>query len=145
MKNILVIVIVVIVALAAGAGGAFVMAKGNKAKQQTEHVEKPKRTTTYKLEERTINLSDSNASHYLRLTLVLQLAGSGNVKEIEDNYSAGLMDAEINVASKYTYQMLLSSTGKQTLKKELKEGFNTQLKDSGWMVSDVLMTDFLME
>lgn len=150
MKKILIVVLIVIVAAAAGLAGAFVMTKsakgGGHGSDTEQHEAVPvKKAATIKLEERTINLGDVGSSHYLRLTLVIRVIGPGSSKKIEEEYTPLFLDEVINTSSKYTFEYLKTATGKKHLKKELTQGFNSVLKESGWTVTDVLFMDLIME
>ncbi|MHB9130803.1 MAG: flagellar basal body-associated FliL family protein [Armatimonadota bacterium] len=139
-------IVLVAVALAAGAGGTFFYLKnGNKAEAHPVKVEQP--TEIIELDELTLNLADKPQPHYVKAKFALAVSSSkkGKVEEFAKEHKPIFMDRIIAVLSKHTLQSLLSPEGKTSLKEELLKEFNAKLKDSGWEVKEVLLTDFVME
>lgn len=150
MPNIMKVLIVVVV-LAVGGAAFLFFAKpvfgGPK--------EEKKVLSVVPLEERTINLADTNASHYLRLVLELEVVGpkalggegkgEGEKKSEPDKYKARLMDKLILTISAQRYRDLLTAEGKEHLKELLKKGFNEIYQPDKYEVKEVLFTDFIME
>ncbi|HOF87742.1 MAG TPA: flagellar basal body-associated FliL family protein [Armatimonadota bacterium] len=149
----------VLVALAAGAGATFLMMhKGQKAHASAEA---PKIVSVVPLEERTVNLADANAAHYVRLVLELEVVGpvsleaakggghgghgGGGASGGAEKYRARLMDRLIFTVGRQRYATLITVKGKEHLKTELIEAFNEVLKADELEVREVLFTDFVME
>jgi flagellar basal body-associated protein FliL len=110
------------------------------------------------LDERTINLADTSATHYLRLVVELEVVGpealggggeggghGGGGKKEPDKYKARLMDKLILTISAQHYRDLLTVDGKEHLKEKLKEAFNEIYAPDKFTVKEVLYTDFVME
>lgn len=145
MKTVMTILIVLVAAVV-GAGGTFFMLRGgvkNTAIKPAEAAEPPAQTLM--LDERTVNLADTSESRYLRVTLALEVTGTGKAEELEKEHKPKLLDGLIEVASKHTFKSLLRAEGKQTLRQELLDAFNKALQKNGWKVKEVLYTDFVME
>jgi flagellar basal body-associated protein FliL len=145
MKKPVVLGLVLMAVAGAGVGG-MLFAKSGGASAAT-HGEPgaeaaAERTRRFQLEERTLNLADEDESHYLKIALVLQLAGPEPRKDAPDPMPL-LMDALIDQAGRSTYVQLLTPEGKQDLKKRLAEAFGERLAPA--QVRDVLFLDFVME
>jgi flagellar basal body-associated protein FliL len=139
--NKIVIIVLLVVGVGLGAGGALFLKlpKGGHA------AEKEPPTHMLSLEERTINLADKGESHYLKLSLALEMMGKGSIEEFAEEKKPLLMDRMISVVSSYRYETLLVAEGKEKLKKDMVEALNKDLEKHGWTVKEVLFSDFVME
>jgi flagellar basal body-associated protein FliL len=141
------IIIIVVVAVVAGIGSSFVFSRslgkggGGKPAQAAEKLP----VQVLSLDERTVNLADTQDPHFLRITIALELEGKGELEKAAEEFKPKLLDCLISIASKHTFNSLISTEGKEKLKKELHEGYTEKMKDTGWNVREVLFTDFVME
>lgn len=143
--NKIVIILLVVIAMVAGAGGTFVMLRGTKAKAQPVVKVPQLPSKNLALEERTVNLADASGTHYIKLTLVLELVGTADIEKLGEERKPQLYDCAIDIISRYTYKALLKPDGKKHMKEELMAAFSEKLKDDGWIVRDVLFSDLVME
>lgn len=142
-KGIMILAIIVILLVAAG-GTFYTMKTLAKKGGHSKPVEKlPKHIIA--LDERTINLADTDGSHYVRLTVALEIEAKGEVEKASEEQKPKLLDCLIDVVGRQTLKMLLTVKGKAQLKKQLIAGFTERLQDTKWKVDDVLFTDIVME
>ncbi|HEY3417319.1 MAG TPA: flagellar basal body-associated FliL family protein [Armatimonadota bacterium] len=144
MKRVLVILLL---GLVLGGVGAGVFLMRGKLPQVQGSTAKPKKEKTelITLEERVVNLADKPSSHYLKINVAIEVAGSGDVKKVSEEKTPLLMDRLIGVLSQYSYATLLVPEGKAKAKDELVKAFKQCLEDSDWEAKEVLFTNFVME
>ena len=156
MKKPVLIVIILVVAAGAGAGGMMFMQSKSAGAQpagaadaKAEASGEAEKTHRIALEERTLNLSDAEEPHFLKIVPVLEVVGGSDaeeeVKEADKELAAPLMDALIDVVSRSSYNDLLTADGKKKLKTDLIAAFNRRLERHGMIVREVLFADFVME
>jgi flagellar FliL protein len=119
-------------------------AKGGKA--DDKHGDKPAKLAMWKLEEFIVNLADRDDYRYLKISLVLEIAGDGKEGggEGEGNpQEAKARDAVITVLSRKRFADLISEQGKVQLKTELKSELNTVLE--GAQVVNIYFSSFAMQ
>ena len=102
-------------------------------------------TAIIELSERTVNLADTNATHYLKITLALEVLKKNNPEQHIEERKDKLLDEVIGTASRYRYYTLLTYEGKENMRQELKEGFVRALEKDNITVVSVLFVDFVME
>ena len=129
------------------AAGAFTYSKmGGKSHSKSKKTEKPVVLTDWTLDEFIVNLSDVEESHYLKVSLVLEIQdgaagkggeGGGNPQE------AKARDAIITVLTRKCFADLLTENGKDKLKADLKAALNAGLKDT--KVENIYFTSFAMQ
>jgi len=142
----LMIIIVLVVVLVLGVGAvAFMKMKG---KGHGKAAVKEEKLTPWKLEEFVVNLADPNEVHYLKVNLVLDMAGEvaggeGGEGEGGNPDEPKVRDAIIRELSKKQYAELLSEKGKDQLKAELKKSINSQLENA--KVANIYFTSFAMQ
>lgn len=145
MSKTILIVVLVVVALGAGAGIAFFLRPAGGGEAHAAEAAPPEKTERLVIEERTLNLSDPETSHYLKVSPVLVMSGPGDFKEKGEELKPVIMDALIDVVSRSTYVSLLTADGKRALKEQLLTAFNERIEESKWKVKEILFTDFVME
>lgn len=140
-----IIIIIILVAVLAGAGGALIV-KGGKGGHNAEAAEKKELPTAIiTLDERTINLADLDAPHYVRLIVAVEVATEDNVEEAAEEVKPKLLDCMIEIVGKQMFKTLLTPEGKASLKEHLAKGFADVLAEKKWEVKSVLFTDIVME
>lgn len=103
------------------------------------------------LEPLTVNLADMSETAYLRVSLVLDVANgpqgtnseSKNEEAKQNSFSAAVRDAAITVLSRQTSEALLSVSGKEKIKHELKEAL--VVCDPHVNIVDLYFTEFLVQ
>jgi len=149
MKKILLIIIIVVVLL--GGGGAFFLisssGKSKKPKAAEVHHE------TVQLEEFIANLADKSPSHYVKLSLAVEVESSGEggghgggaAEETMKEATPYIRDGVLSILSKQHYAELLSEEGKEALREELKESIQEALEEHEIKVSNILFTDIVLD
>ncbi|MGB9620427.1 MAG: flagellar basal body-associated FliL family protein [Armatimonadota bacterium] len=140
------VVVILVFAMLAGIGAvAFTrMGKAKHGKASVEEVQ----LSQWKLEEFVVNLADVGEPHYLKVDIVLAVAGEaqkggghgeggGNPDEV------AARDCIISVLTRKRYAQLLSADGKERLKKELKTELQNTLKHL--KIAQVYFTSFAMQ
>jgi len=143
-----VIIIALVVVLLLGVGAvAFMKMKG---KAHGKAAVKEGKLTPWKLDEFVVNLADPNEIHYLKVNLVLDMAGEVSGGGGGEGGEGGgnpdepkVRDAIIRELSKKQYAELLSEKGKDELKAELKKAINSQLENA--KVANIYFTSFAMQ
>lgn len=143
MKGPLVVVVIVVLVAGAGVGGALFASKGGSGGASGAPAAEVTRTIV--LEERTLNLSDAEDSHFLKIAPVLEVVSETELSKDAAELQPVLMDTLIDVVSRSTYAGLLTADGKQDLKKQLATAFGERLAGRGVKVREVLFLDFVME
>jgi flagellar FliL protein len=138
-------ILLVVLSSALAVGLTIFFMRGGAAKLPTINTGGKIVTGNMELEERTVNLADSSGSHYLKVSLAVQIVGKGKLEEVVEKCKPQLMDALIDVVGQMTYAELLKPEGKVALKKHLQERFSEALKEEGWEAKSVLFTDLVME
>ncbi len=112
--------------------------------------QKPKNLYPWKLEEFVVNLADQAEPHYLKISMVLEVAaepakggGHGESEGGENVKDAKARDAIIEVLSAHSYVELLAADGKERLKAELKQRLEQVLEDTE--VANIYFTAFAIQ
>lgn len=141
------IILAVILVLFAGVGAfTFTRMRAKGGKADDKHGDKPAKLSMWKLEEFIVNLADRDDSRYLKISLVLEIAGDGKEGggEGEGNpQEAKARDAVITVLTRKRFADLISEQGKVQLKTELKSELNTVLE--GAQVVNIYFSSFAMQ
>ncbi|GIV16462.1 MAG: hypothetical protein KatS3mg022_1897 [Armatimonadota bacterium] len=138
-------IIFLVVGVLLGAVVAFGASKvifGKNKEQKKEEKTLPEHTI--ELDEFVVNLADG--SHYAKATLALGLEkplGGGEEGKVEPKLLAPIRDTVITVLSSKSMSQLVSSEGKENLKKELKEKLNALLGDEA--VKEVYFTSLTLQ
>jgi flagellar protein FliL len=106
----------------------------------------PDRGQIVKLEGFTVNLADSEASHFLRTTLALEVAeipGANKEKPEATLPIARIRDVILSVLTSSKAEPLLTSEGKLQLKKSILAKLKSEVPELG--VRDVYFTEFLVQ
>lgn len=123
--------------------------------QQQEESSSPESYAVSQLEPHVIgpfvvNLSDAGGDRYLKLKIVLAEPKHVGEKAKKEKESTGMSlqdvmikDVIINVISAKTSDDLLSATGKEELKNELKTSINKALHKN--LVQDIYFTEFIIQ
>jgi flagellar FliL protein len=141
------ILIVLVVVILGGAGGGFwwyTRAEAHAA--AAEPHEKPHKEPTgiVPMEPFLVNLADSNASRFLRVTLRLVVDDEAEAKELGENAVAltRARSAILELLATQESTTLVSAEGKTALKHAIAEKATAVL---GVEVRDVLFTDFVVQ
>jgi flagellar basal body-associated protein FliL len=139
-------IIMMVVAIIIGAGGMYATERfRNKGAEPKKPEVENLPVHPVALEERTVNLADYPNSHYLRTTVVAEVAGEGEMEELMKERMPRFMDRLIDVLSREHYNDLLYPPGKKALKEKLRHAFEEEVADKGLKVKGVLFTEFVME
>jgi flagellar basal body-associated protein FliL len=102
---------------------------------------------TFTLPDRVVNLADPGANRYLKVSMVLafspELDSQSDVNKIVNQRMTILEDMLTTILSSQTTTQLLTSQGKEDLKKTIITQFSTVL-DNVHLV-DIYFTDFVMQ
>ena len=145
--KLLIIVIAVVVILAGGGGGAYwwmrasaqtVDAEGTSGREHAE-------PGLVSLEPFVVNLADTEARRYLRISVRLLVDGPEAAAEIQENQVASmrLRAAVLELLTQQTAAGLQTADGKAALKKTIAERATGIVKPAE--VSDVLFSDFVVQ
>ena len=144
--KLLIPIIAGVLVLVAVGGVCFLKFKGNGKRH-----EKPKAvvaaTTSLKMGDMVVNLADTSEPHYLKVNIVLEVAGriAGGGGEGEgEGASPKMRDAVIEALSARTFNELLTPAGKTSLKESIKAAANKGLGDEA-KVTEVFFSDFAMQ
>ena len=96
----------------------------------------------YRMDSFVVNLNDENAMRYLKIKIEIE---SNQEKENEEYASRlpQLRDATLTILSVKNHREIMSAEGKKNLKEELKERFNSVLKD--FKVQKIYFTEFIIQ
>ncbi|MBS1798846.1 MAG: flagellar basal body-associated FliL family protein [Acidobacteria bacterium] len=144
----------VIVSVAAVGGAGYYLIHSGKLRLQTappaQSAAAPASTKTHAvmLEPMVVNLADSAAGSYLRISMTLNVGDPADApakeeKNISKEADSALRDTALTVLGKQTSEGLLAADGKERLKTELKAAFvehNPEIK-----VMDLYITEFLVQ
>lgn len=155
----LVVLVLVVLVLAGGGAAGFVWWKNSQAaaavaepsgKSGEGHREAAERdegpSGLLPLEPFVVNLADAEASRFLRVDLRLVLdKGEAEVKELEENkvVMTRMRSRILEVLSTKTSEELVSSEGKEALKKQIEHLANGILPEA--KVRDVLFVEFVVQ
>ncbi len=134
---------VLVIALLAGVG-TFVLKGKGKSKKAYKPKEEPVQTLA--LGEFIVNLADKDDLRYLKATIVLGVTGkvpSSGGHGAESGPSPAVRDAVITVLSSKRFSELITSQGKEKLKKELIAAVNKRLHEC--KAVEVYFSDFAMQ
>ena len=144
----------VIVSVAAVGGVGYYLIRSGKLRLQTAPLAQSAmapalaKTHAVMLEPMVVNLADSAAGAYLRLSMTLNVADpidapAKEEKSVNKEAEAALRDTALTVLGKQTSEGLLAADGKERLKKELKAAFIAHNPDM--KVMDLFITEFLVQ
>ena len=135
-----------LIAFVAGAGGAW-FASQHLHGAPTVDVAAVKPGHVLHLEGFTVNLADPEASHFLRLTLDLEVEhapeGANQEKTTAALPTARIRDSILSVLTASKANALLSSEGKAQLKQNLLAALKTSVPELG--VRAIYFTEFLVQ
>jgi flagellar basal body-associated protein FliL len=136
-----------VVALAVGAGAAWFISQGARASAKPVAPATAKSGQIVHLEGFTVNLADPEASHFLRVTMDLEvehMPQSPNKEKPEAGLpTAKIRDAIVSVLTVSKADVLLTSEGKAQLKKNLLDALKSSVPELG--VSNIYFTEFLVQ
>lgn len=147
-KKLILIVVVAVLILAAGAAAAkiFLFKKAPVSPEQARAAKETKETKleTLQLDSLVVNLADQDASHYLRITVVLAFPGGEEVKKKLEEKKFAFRDHIIQLLRKKHYAEVIAPDYTEKLKKEilsaLKQSAGGQLE-----ISDIYITEYLVQ
>lgn len=138
-------IIIIVAALGLCLGGLAVTKVMKKGKGPMKPV-----VSEMKLEEFVVNLADRGDPRYLKVNLTLEVEGPAKVKPASGEGGEGkteedpkVRDAVITVLTRKKFNEILTETGKEKLKEELKTELNKVMKDQ--KVTDIFFTSFAMQ
>ncbi len=139
---ILILGAVAVLAVAAG-GGWFYMHQGKTAEAAPQQKQTDSLHTVH-LEGFTVNLSDVEDNHFLRVTIDLGLGHAPKAKDGESEIpTARVRDAILNVLTAGKADVLITQEGKAQLKKELLAALQQSVPELD--VREVYFTEFLVQ
>ncbi|MGQ9512504.1 flagellar basal body-associated FliL family protein, partial [Thermodesulfitimonas sp.] len=132
---------------AAGAAAAkmFLLKKAPSAEQGRAAKEtKETKLETLQLDSIVVNLADQDASHYLRITLVLAFSGGEEVKKKLEEKKLAFRDRIIQLLRKKHYAEVIAPDYTEKLKKEI---ISTLRQSEGGQlgISDLYITEYLVQ
>ena len=149
-KTALLLVVVILVGLVGGAGGAWFFLHHGKTAEAAEATPQQKLSDpgyVAHLEPFTVNLADSEDSHFLRITIDLALGhapkGAEGEKGMGDFPTARVRDSVLAVLTLGKADVLITPEGKATLKRDLIAGLQQKVPEID--VRDVYFTEFLVQ
>jgi flagellar basal body-associated protein FliL len=144
-----VLVVAIILGLACGGGTVWFAMQGAHAANaiKTEAEDPPPPKYIIHLEGFTVNLADSEESHFLRITVELGVDRIPSLnkkeKDSEGFPKARIRDAILSVLTICKADVLLTTAGKLQLKKDLIETLNRTIPDLA--VREAYFTEFLVQ
>lgn len=141
------LLVIVVLAVAAGGGGAyfyFMKAAPAHAKEAAEP-EPPPPTGIVALEPFVVNLADTGATRFLRVTLSLVVPDEVQAKEIEEHAieKARVRSAILELLAEQHAEKLVTPEGKEELKKTIAERIQHAAHEL--KVVDVLFSEFVIQ
>jgi flagellar protein FliL len=140
------LIVVVILSLLGGAGAAWFFLHQGKTAQAAPEPQKVPEYVAH-LDPFTVNLADSEDSHFLRITIDLDLGhvpkGADSEKGNGDFPTARVRDAVLAVLTLGKADVLITPDGKAALKHDLIEGLQQKVPEID--VRDVYFTEFLVQ
>ncbi|MCL2457636.1 MAG: flagellar basal body-associated FliL family protein [Desulfobulbus sp.] len=154
-KKLIIMVAAVLVCLLAGGGYYFLMFKPNQAellhKQQEESKaaalvkpapEEPKIGPMVEIKEFIVNIIGTDAPHYVKASLSLELDRDGAVDEVNRRMPQ-IRDTILLIIGNKTFEELQDIQGKNQVKAELKSKINSFLKTG--KINNIYLTDFVVQ
>ena len=145
-KSSLSTVALIVVVAGVGAGGGIWFIQGRASTAASTSPEKPAETLVH-LEGFTVNLADPEENHFLRVTMDLSVTHLPPALQKDKPYSGlpvpRIRDTILSVLTAGKADVLLTSEGKQQLKKDLLAALNRQNPELG--VRDIYFTEFLVQ
>lgn len=146
-KTALLFIIVVLISLVGGAGAAWFFLHRGKTAEAAPQQKPPDPGYVAHLEPFTVNLADSEDSHFLRITIDLDLGhapkGAEGEKGNGDFPSARIRDAVLAVLTLGKADVLITPEGKAALKHDLIAALQQKVPEID--VRDVYFTEFLVQ
>jgi flagellar protein FliL len=141
------LLMIVVLAVAAGGGGAyfyFVKAAPAHARE-AEPAPEPPPTGIVALEPFVVNLADTGATRFLRVTLSLVLPDEAQAKEMEEHAieKARVRSAILELLAEQHAEKLVTPEGKEELKKTIAE--RIEHAAHALKVVDVLFSEFVIQ
>ena len=138
---------IVVASVCAGASATWLLTRKSSATippSSTAKIER--RGQIIKLEGFTVNLADSEPSHFLRTTLALEVDGLPEESKEKPDATvpvARIRDVILSVLTASKADPLLTSEGKSQLKKNILTSLKSEIPDLG--VRDIYFTEFLVQ
>ncbi len=133
--------------LLAGGGAAWLVTENRQAPESASASTNAAARNLIHLDEFTVNLADPGQSHFLRMAMDLELDHSiGGVLSDKDSSSlpkARIRDSILSVLTACKADDLLTTDGKQQLKKNLLTHLHQDIPDLG--VHEIYFTEFLVQ
>jgi flagellar protein FliL len=146
-KTTLLLILAVLVSLSGGAGGAWYYLHHAKTAEAAPAQKAPDPGFVAHLEPFTVNLADSEDSHFLRITIDLALShapkGAEGEKGNGDFPSALVRDTVLSVLTLGKADVLITPDGKAALKHDLIAALQQKVPEID--VRDVYFTEFLVQ
>ncbi|RPF42925.1 flagellar FliL protein [Thermodesulfitimonas autotrophica] len=147
-KKLIIIIVVAVLILAAGAAAAkmFLFKKIPASPEQARAAKETKETKleTLQLDSIVVNLADQDASHYLRITLVLAFPGGEEVKKKLEEKKFAFRDRIIQLLRKKHYAEVIAPDYTEKLKKEILNALE-QSEGGQLEISDLYITEYLVQ
>ncbi len=140
-KSPMMLIIAGFLLVAIAAGGYFFLFSGNKGESKTESVNQTTQTY-YPLKTFIVNLSGNQGSRYLRVKMQFGITNPMLAKELDAN-SVMVRDAIISILSSKSFDDISSEEGKHSLKIQIKNMINKQLKTG--KIENVYFTAFVVQ
>jgi flagellar protein FliL len=140
------LLLIIVLAVAAGGGGAyFYFMKATPAHAKEAEPEPPPPTGIVALEPFVVNLADTGATRFLRVTLSLVLPEEAQAKEIEEHAieKARVRSAILELLAEQHAEKLVTPEGKEELKKTIAERIEHAAHEL--KVVDVLFSEFVIQ
>jgi len=147
-KSHLLLIIAVLVSLLGGGGAAwFFLLPHGKSVQAAPEQKAPEHGFVAHLEPFTVNLADAEDSHFLRITMDLDLAhapkGAEGEKGNGDLPTALVRDTILSVLTQGKADVLVTPDGKAALKHDLLSALQQRVPEIS--VRDIYFTEFLVQ
>jgi flagellar FliL protein len=141
------LLVMVVLAVAAGGGGAYFYFMKSAPAHAREAVEPepPPPTGIVALEPFVVNLADTGATRFLRVTLSLVLPDEAQAKEMEEHAieKARVRSAILELLAEQHAEKLVTPEGKEALKKTIAERIEHAAHEL--KVVDVLFSEFVIQ
>jgi flagellar protein FliL len=138
---------ILVAALVVGAGGGWLMQLRGRSDAAAGAPPKLAPSTVIHLEGFTVNLADSEENHFLRVTMDLAIqnmpAPTDRAKPGSGLPMARIRDTILSVLTAGKADVLLTSEGKEQLKKNLLDALNRSNPELG--VKEIYFTEFLVQ
>ncbi len=142
------LLVIIVLAVAAGGGGAyfyFMKAAPAHAREAEAEPEPPPPTGIVPLEPFVVNLADTGATRFLRVSLSLVVPDEVQAKEIEEHAieKARVRSAILELLAEQHAEKLVTPEGKEELKKNIAERIEHAAHEL--KVVDVLFSEFVIQ